>query len=114
DPVTWKKLVYTPAAPNLKCPDKAHVTKFLVADYSVAGHLADAVLSDDLTNFPHSAIDPSNNIDLARSMDVIADKPILDFLQVGRLAGDGPSALKLAYKHRFFVDRLNRSGFGAP
>ena len=91
-----------------------HKEQFLAADYSVAQHLADASLSNSIDKFPHSKIGTCN-IESEISFDVVADRRLTDFLEVGRLFDSElkterlkTEGFKLAYHHSFFVAGINR------
>ena len=68
-----------------RCSEKG-CNKPLVADYSVAQHLADACLTKDLASFPSSEIETpeTKNIDCSISFDVKAGEEMEYFLSAGR------------------------------
>lgn len=92
-----------------KC--ETHASEFLVADYTMAAHLADASLSMNRDKFPNDELGRLN-IDIQSSFDVEAGGQLNDFLHVGRLFDQGLSAdgFKVAYKHEFFVKGIRKHG----
>ena len=91
--------------------------KQLVADYSVAQHLADACLTNIPGTFPSNEIENGSNICRSISFDIDAGEDLEDFLAAGRLfdEGRGLEAFEMSFRRDWFLDVFHgRNGITAP